>query len=202
MRASLARIRRILNSNKMQNKDDDMSFEFTIPARRIEAIFGTGYPSARLNIRQRQNFLYLLLKKKFKMAEDEWRDNPSVSVAICRAFPFLAQVRVEVSGSEKVSYVKALAIEKYLWNIPRLGYVSPPRWWNRVIHRRPADMFLIEDDMIVEVVDWLRENCHHRDYQFISKFRTDITLGFRSEEAATLFKLTFGDKDLISKDAH
>jgi hypothetical protein len=185
----------------MQNKDDDMSFEFTVPARRVEAIFGTGYPTARLNIIQRQNFLYLLLKNKFKMAEDEWGRNPSVSVKINRFWIFPTRITIEVGGGEKMSYVKALAIEKYLWSIPRLGYVSPPRWWNRVIHRRPADMFLIEDDMIDEVVGWLAENCHHRDYQFISKFKNDITLGFRDENAAILFKLTFGDKDLISKDA-
>ncbi len=185
-----------------------MPYEFTIPARRIETIFGTGYPSARLNAKQRKNFLYLLLKHKFNMADlhraVQVVDNPSVIVDIKKAGPdhLRESVTIEVSGSGKASYSKARSIEKYLWSIPRLGYMSPPRWWNRIIHRRPTDMFLIDDDMISEVVDWLRENCHHRDYQFISKFKTDVTLGFRSEEAAILFKLTFGDKDFISKDAH
>lgn len=179
-----------------------MSFEFDIPFRRIESVFGTGFPSANFTDGRRIVLLTNLLQNKFELTREKYSSQPRIELHITSRSRLNKKITVEISGDSKTAYQKAIAIEKYLWSLPRLGYLSPPRWWNRIIQRRPVDMFLIDKDMTAEVVDWLQENCHHRDYQFISKFKYDITLGFRNEEAATLFKLTFGDKPLISKDSH
>lgn len=184
----------------LERLETPMSYEFTMSARRIESLMGTAYPSATLTHEQRQRFFRQLLSEKHNL--EETRYGQLISVKYIKRPLRSTLVRIEIDKNGKEAYRLALSIEKFLWNAPRLGYLSPPRWWNRIVHRRPKDMFLIDHGMLAEVVDWLQENCRHRDYQFISKFKHDITLGFRSEEAATLFKLTFGDKDLISKDAH
>lgn len=179
-----------------------MSFEFSIPMRRVESIFGTGFPSAKFDDFCRLSLIHNLLRSKFDLNGSRYsNDDPKIDVLI-KSSRFGDKVIVEISGDLKLAYSKAIAVEKYLWSLPSLGYLSPPRWWNRIIQRRPTDVFFIDTNMIAEVIEWLQENVSHRDYQFISKFKHDITLGFRSEEAATLFKLTFGDRNFISKSAH
>jgi len=52
---------------------------------------------------------------------------------------------------------------------------------------------LISDINKGKILDWLDDNCTPNEYQLFSKFETDVSLGFKSPEHATMFKLSFGD---------
>lgn len=111
--------------------------------------------------------------------------------------PFGTLWHFEIRDDGRRGYDAAIAIEKWVNSLPRLGLLSPPRFWNRLMaYRHPTDVFLCDYLNTSEFFDWLEANCKPGDYQLYSKFEEDVSIGFRDPEKATLFKLTFGDSNI------
>jgi hypothetical protein len=188
-----ARYDRAIKALKFTGPDME-TYRLTFNPRRFESIYGTAYPYLRpLDSWTKRKILYNLI-------QSVGIEQPSIDIEIkegtLRSF-FMKQFEVAIRQRGKRGYDSAIATEKWVRNIPRVSFMGPPRFWNRLIPgRRPTDTFMINELNIAEVYKWLREHVTHRDYQMFTKFSEDISLGFRNPEHATLFKLTFGDKNI------
>lgn len=170
------------------------NYELSFKTRRFESIYGTAYPFLKpIDQWTKRKILANLI-------QSVGIDNPSINIELNDgnvSTLFMKKYDISIRQNGKRGYDSAVATEKWIRSIPRLGMLSPPRFWNRLIPgRRPSDSFMINDLAANEVYTWLRTHCEPRDYQMYTKFREDVSLGFRNPEHATLFKLTFGDKNI------
>jgi hypothetical protein len=57
---------------------------------------------------------------------------------------------------------------------------------------------LLNKNVLAQIV--LQCNVTYKEYQIYNKFGSDISLGFKNSEHATMFKLVFGDKELENNE--
>lgn len=169
-----------------------MSYRLNVPHRRLESIFGIGYPSLTLPFHKKITILYNI----FGNFDDVMIDISIEDVGQTSKFKS-DYYEIRVKDNSRKGYHRALEIEEFVMNTKRLTTWSPPRFWNKIFRGNwPPDTFLINDLDKGKIVAWLRENCKITDYQIFSKFGQDISLGFRNPEHATMFKLTFGEENV------
>lgn len=195
MRASLARINKIKPQLK---REEQMSYRLKFSSRKLDGIFGTAYPRLkRIPYYRREHIISRYLETK---ASD--RTRIKVDYRDKQNFSMFLEIRlnryyIEIGREGYHGYQTAIAVEKTCLGLKRLGFFSPPRWWNRfAFYRYPTDIFMINQLDYGKVIEWLQENCRPRDYQIFTKFDEDVSLGFRDPEHATMFKLTFGEEAL------
>ena len=175
-----------------------MSYEIRFPSRRLEAVFGTAYPGLGLADYQKIRFLQSMVSTTHGLKTGY---SGELELAVKEKLTGWTKTghdyTFKISMGKREGYAKAVAIEQFLYSIPRLGILSPPRFWNKWFRSaRPNDTFLITELDHGKIFQWLQDNVTYSDYQIYSKFGEDISLGFRNSEYATLFKLTFGDQDI------
>lgn len=172
-----------------------MSYNLTIPFRRLEGVFGIAYPSLSLSEEQKGRFIQRVLANKHQVMAANGRFNgDAIGLTVMTG---RKEYAIDVMIDKRKGYDIALAIEKWMYSVPRLTTLSPPRFWNKLFRgSRPKDSYLISDLNMGEILEWLDKNATIRDYQIYSKFGQDFSLGFKNTEISTMFKLTFGDKDV------
>jgi hypothetical protein len=172
-----------------------MSYNIRIPYRRIESIFGTAYPSLKLSVSQKRQFLTQIIAQRHNIASGDGYSGLSHDVRV-GFIEAKNEYDVEINIAKRQGYDIALSIERWVYTTPRLKTLSPPRFWNRIFTSgRPIDSYLIPDLNIGDIMVWLEENAVPKDYQIYSKFGRDYSIGFKNLELSTMFKLHFGDKD-------
>lgn len=173
-------------------------YTLTPTANRINTIFGVAYPSLHLSISQQCQFLANTLGAKHNLRPGDRANYVSSDLDIelhedktlfgNRKY----KIGINLTGSK--GYKTALNIERDLNTIKSSSWVSRPKVWNKLFHgKMPTDTFCIDDINAGKLFDWLKEHVTLNDYQIFSRFGSDYSIGFRSPEHATLYKLTFGD---------
>ena len=168
-----------------------MSNTIHVTGRRAVPFFGTAYPGLSLDRHQQDKLLAAIITQKFCKTNglaNAVRSDYNVDRNL-----FVVRVGDYCDDTDPKSYRVACDVEKYFNDAPRLGLLSPPRVWHRIFSNRcPVDTYLLELCDAAKTMDWLFDNLHHRDYQMFSKFGGDISLGFKSAEHSTMFKLSQG----------
>lgn len=160
--------------------------------RRLESMFGIAYPSLNLSTGMKAKFISAVLSSN----EDLNTDHVQVEIEEYKT-KHPKRYKLTIRDEGVGSYNAAIAVEKFVFTHKRLPLLSPPRFWNRIFYgKRPKDTFLISHLQMTDVITWLKENVIYKDYQIYNKFGSDTSLGFRSAEHATMFKLVFGDKEM------
>jgi len=168
---------------------DDLTHKIEIPHRRAQALFGNCYPSLTpISTFTKRYFLQELVRKEVSehvKVEDDYQD-----------LTFEFSVGGDGRMAQVESYKVALKLEKWVKEIPQLGTLAPPRWWNNFWWSEPrSDIFCVDEVDRVELIQWLRANkLRARDYQLFSKFGGDTSIAFRNQQQATMFKLQFAEK--------
>jgi hypothetical protein len=104
---------------------------------------------------------------------------------------YMIQVSV---NDEATRYAKTIAIDNFLSDIASRSPHRIMKWlfWFRP-RNKPKNIFLISEHNLQKTMAWLRQNLNPLDYQIYSKFDTDISISFRKDEHAVLYKLVFGN---------
>lgn len=173
----------------------DYFYIFT-PIRRLESMFGIAYPSLTLTDYKKARFISDIVSSRKDLNTDHVQVEVTDSEETKRK-RIRKSYKFTIRDDGVSSYNSAIAVEKFIFAYKRLPFLSPPRFWNRIFYgKRPKDTFLISHLALGTVITWLQENVTYRDYQIYNKFGSDISLGFRDAEHATMFKLVFGDKEM------
>lgn len=168
-------------------------FTLRIPKRTITPLFGTAYPYLEFADYKKEEILKELLIEKTPEME---RYNVRVTRSVDGVESWIFQTTF-LDQDKRKAYDALADFEKYIATLKPLGIFQPPRIWNYIFRQRlPAKSYYIESDVITEVLNWLHENLHHRDYQFYTRFDTGTTVGFKNLEHAAMFSLTFAHLNL------
>ena len=179
-----------LQSYKLQ-KESHMSYNVLIPGRDVNVIYGTAYDNLYLKNEQRMKIVKTLLEHH---CNSHARHSP---LNVYRDDSNPLDYMVDCGFSGRLAYNAATQVEEYFQH-QRRRPISAVVQWGRSLFRgkRPVVTFMLDYDILPEVVEWLGTNVRPSDYQIHSKYGSDISLGFANGEHAALFKLTFGEKDI------
>lgn len=165
-----------------------MANTIQVKYRHAVPFFGTAYPGLSLDPYQQCRLLTAIVVQKF-CKHNGLADTVGTECSANHEH-FDIKIGGHRAGTDPKSYCIACDIEKYFNNTPRLGLLSPPRFWHRIFgNRLPVDTYLLEINDASHTMDWLFDNLHHTDYQLFSKFGGDISVGLKSPEHSTMFKL-------------
>ena len=124
-----------------------MAYEIRFSSRRLAAIFGTAYPGLTLSDGQKLVFIREAIGKIHGL-KTGYGSEFSVEYSKSRSMwdRDTYEFGINSEQGKRRGYEKAVAIEKYLYGIKRLGLLSSPRFWNKWFRsKRPSDTFLIND---------------------------------------------------------
>jgi len=164
-----------------------MAYTIHVPTRKLESIFGNGYPALPFSRARKCQFLRKIITQKTGIESFDCDIEIEGSSGLFGSY----QYNIEISTRDRKGYDIALAVEAWARSHKRLLSRGQLPFYDLFPHRGPVDSYMITDLNVATVVNWLKENCSIRDYQIYSKFGQDVSLGFRDTEASTLFKMTF-----------
>ena len=165
-----------------------MSYNLRIPPCNIDAVFGSAYPALSLNVYQECAFIGNLLEVvtgcKVGSNFDRGRE---LTVAIDSKGRYDIDIYVEATKGYNI----AIAVEKWVDTVPRRKRRNLFQRLRRPRRGAPVDSYMVLANNSFKVLTWLNENCTVDDYQLYSKFGSDVSVGFKSTDHSTLFKLAF-----------
>lgn len=95
---------------------------------------------------------------------------------------------------ETSQYQKSIAIDNFMNYISAKKSSKFLRWIKGLLPKKKTkNIFMIRDKNTLPIMFWLQTTVNPKNYQIYSKFDTDISISFKNDEEATLFKLTFGN---------
>jgi hypothetical protein len=165
-----------------------MSYNLLIPTHKIDSIFGSAFPSLPLRRDQKCLFLTHILVGKTGCAVPR-RDLRPRELAISGNGNSYYDVDIYVDDTK--GYNIAIAVEKWVDTVPNRKRRNLFQFLRRRKRGAPVDSYLIPTDNSFKVLTWLNEHCAVTDYQLYSKFGSDVSVGFKSTDHSTLFKLAF-----------
>lgn len=169
-----------------------MTYNFIIPFRNADPMFGTAFPKFVLTPKQKANFIHRLF------CDIAGRTSPSSVVSVVYD-EISKQYKAQSHLSGRAGYDATIKMEAYFPRVRRtpITYIFKKIFGQiPFTNPRPQINYLLSADIYGDVTIWIKDNIRPRDYQIYSKFGSDVSLGFRDPEHAALFKLTFGDKDI------
>jgi hypothetical protein len=164
-----------------------MSYNLLIPTHKIDSIFGSAFPAVSLRRDQKCLFLTHILAGKTGCSAGR-RDLRARELAISGNGN---SYDVDIYVDDTKGYNIAVAVEKWVDTVPDRKRRNMFQFLRRRKRGAPVDSYLIPTDKSFEVLTWLNDNCTFADYQLYSKFGSDISVGFKSTDHSTLFKLAF-----------
>jgi hypothetical protein len=180
-----------INAQHMQNTkktEATMTYTVKLPFRNTNHIFGNAYPHLALSANRKCNFIRSLLLSTLAQV-DGTQYNHMVDIDFLNK---LKMFEVRIAGTDRRGYTVAQHIEKSFPN--RWPRINIAKMWR--IFKTPCDSFLLNENMYGKVMAWVTTNIKTSDYQVYSKFGGDVSIGFRSSEHATMFKLMFAEEDI------
>jgi hypothetical protein len=165
-----------------------MSYNLRIPPHKIDSIFGSAYPSLSLKREQKFSFLRNLLGVVTGCKVDTATIRRS---ELAVAIDSKGRYDIDIYVDDTKGYNIAIAVEKWVDAVPDCKRRNLFQFLRRPRRGAPVDSYLIPTDNSFKVLSWLNENCTVDDYQLYSKFGSDVSVGFKSTDHSTLFKLAF-----------
>jgi hypothetical protein len=164
-----------------------MSYNLRIPTRKIDAIFGSAFPSLSLNRAQKCLFVAIILAGKMGCDTPSRGQPRKIKVNIDRK----GRYEVDIYVGDTRGYDIASAVEKWVDTVPDRKRRNLFQFLRRPKHDAPVFSYLITPDNSLKALAWLNDNCTFADYQLYSKFGSDISVAFQDVEKSMLFKLSF-----------
>jgi len=194
------------NPRKRVTSDNNMSYEIRIPTKRLDSIFGSGYPPLKMYYKKTSRFIEKMYCDMYGLTDNPFdfsESVPSIKV-VFKPSPLsptnkcLSKYVIEVKcKSQSLGYMTATKIEKHALGLKNISSLNPRRIAKQILWTRvPRDLFLLNELNFAKTIEWLQDNTSSHEYQIFSKFGNDFTLGFSNPEHATMFKLAFGDQEL------
>lgn len=166
-----------------------MSYRIYVKRKHIDHIFGVAYPRMNLTRIQKMKIIECMLSDEFSL--DRSYSNRQIDVDTEDT-----QYRIRIDlDNETAQYQKSISIEKYINDIESRKAFKIRRlfnFWFR-FKVKPKNIFLISDEQTVQVMYWILRNIRPTHYQFYSKFESDTSISFKTEEDALMYKLAFGN---------
>lgn len=166
-----------------------MDYNIKVPKRDLAALFGNCYPTLP------EVPTYKLVNYISALVDDEVGGRIKIDDNIRNKHIEFVVQQQGMDSTQVATYKTALRLERWLADVPKLGTFAPPRWYTNWMWSSPrSDIFCVDDIDKLELMKWLKASkLRPRDFQFFTKFGKDISIAFRNQEIATMFKLQFAE---------